>query len=56
MWLVYLQWIFGDQIEPCAIAESESDAKRYIELQMHEKQYNGLGIYKIKELPLIQLD
>ena len=54
MRLVYLQWIFGNQIEPCAVAESEIKAREYIEEQMKGKQYNGLGVYKIKELPLIR--
>lgn len=53
MWLVYLQWIFGNQIEPCVITESEETAKGYIEKQMKGREYNGLGVYKIKELPLI---
>ncbi|MBA4700297.1 MAG: hypothetical protein H2212_12765 [Ruminococcus sp.] len=53
MWLVYLQWVIGNQIEPCAIAKSEEDAKGYIAEVMEGKQYSGLGVYKIKELPLV---
>lgn len=54
MWLVYLQWVIGNQMEPCAIAESEEAARSYINKQMEGKQYSGLGVYKIKELPLVK--
>lgn len=54
MWLVYIQWIYGNQIEPCAVAETEEKARAYIKEEMKGKQYSGLGVYKIKEIPLIK--
>ena len=53
MWLVYLQWFVCNQIELCIIAETKEKAKDYIKEQMVGKQYSGLGVYKIKNLPLI---
>lgn len=56
MWLVYLQWMFGNQRDFCVICKKEEDAKEYISKKLNGMEYSGLAVYKVAEIPIFELE
>lgn len=55
MYLVYMRYL--NNISPptfLVLTETREEAVHWIELKMEGKQYNGLGVYDIKEIPIWQ--
>jgi hypothetical protein len=54
MYLVYMQYnVPSLQPTVCGVAPTAEAAQKYIDEQMEGKQYNGLGCYTYKEVPVI---
>lgn len=53
IYLVGTEWIATDIFEPHKAFTNKEKARQYIKDEMEGKKYNGLGFYKIMEVPLI---
>lgn len=54
MFLLCMNYTFMDKIEPIAISETKELTTEYIKKKMEGAQYNGMGVYKIIELPVLK--
>ena len=51
MFVVVIRWICGDSDTYCVVAECIEKAQEYIDVEMGENDYSGMGYYEIIEIP-----
>lgn len=56
MFIVYMYFHRSREKDLCVVTKSREEAKRYIEKRMEGNRYNGLGLYKVDEIELYEVD
>lgn len=55
MFLVVIHWFSNDISDtPCVVTETEEKAQEWIDKEMEDKEYSGMGVHKIIPVELYQ--